>query len=121
MCLFYNNTEEKSKNFLNVYDYIFEYVTEALFEEEKNKKLSFVKIDINENELHLEERIFSCPTLKLFKFDDKENPITYEGDYNETTIINFIYKNLNVNKTYDINAINEKNSENNNKETNEDL
>ena len=120
LCLFYNNTEEKSKKFLDVYDYIFEYITEALFDEEKNKKLSFVKIDINENELHLEERIFSCPTLKFFKFDDKENPITYEGDYNETTIINFIYKNLNVNKTYDINVINEKKTENN-KETNEDL
>ena len=120
LCLFYNNTEEKSKNFLNVYDYIFEYVTEALFDEKKEKKLNFVKIDINENELHLEERIFSCPTLKLFKFDDKENPITYEGDYNETTIINFIYKNLNVNKTYDLNEIN-KNKTENNEEKNEDL
>jgi hypothetical protein len=120
LCLFYNNTEEKSKNFLNVYDYIFEYVTEALFDEKKEKKLNFVKIDINENELHLEERIFSCPTLKLFKLDDKENPITYEGDYNETTIINFIYKNLNINKTYDINVINQNKTENNEKR-NEDL
>ena len=53
-------------------------------------------IDMSRNELALEDKITSLPTIRLFMKGSKEKGVEYKGEKKYDDIVSFVYSNLGV-------------------------
>ncbi|EAL61701.1 protein disulfide isomerase [Dictyostelium discoideum AX4] len=75
------------KNLAPIYDKLGEYLKDV-------ESVSIVKIDADSNDVPSDIEIRGYPTIMLFKADDKENPISYEGQRNDhMNFVEFIQDN----------------------------
>lgn len=91
LVLYYSPYLDESKAFMTTYEKIAEH-----FNAKKELNMRISMIDMSRNELALEEKITSLPTIRLYMKGSKDKGVEYKGEKKYDDIVSFVYSNLGV-------------------------